>query len=155
MTSEKFSLSELEPVMLEVIDSGSEFVMRTHGISMTPMLSDGHDEVVLVKPMGRQKKYDVALFKRADGQFILHRVVGEDSDGYIFRGDNQIINEHGVTDNMIIAVMTAYVKNGRRIEIADAEYKRYLKTVKPRYTKKRIRQLLSRAYRSIFPKKAP
>lgn len=152
MTSEKFSLSELEPVLLEVIDSGSEFVMRTHGISMTPMLSDGHDEVVLVKPTGRLKKYDVALFKRADGQFILHRVVGEDSDGYIFRGDNQIINEHGVTDNMIIAVMTAYVKNGRRIEITDVEYKRYLKTVKPRYTKKRIRYVVSAIYRKLFGK---
>ena len=153
--SEKFSLAELEPIMLEVLDSGNEFVMKTHGISMMPMLSDGSDEAVLIKPTGKLNKYDIALFKRRDGQFVLHRVVGENSQGYIFRGDNQIINEHGVTDNMIIAVMTAYVKNGRRIEITDAEYKRYLKTLKPRYTKKRIRQLLSRAYRSIFPKKAP
>ena len=153
--SEKFSLAELEPIMLEVLDSGNEFVMKTHGVSMMPMLSDGKDEVVLVKSAGKLNKYDVALFKRADGQFILHRVVGEDSDGYIFRGDNQIVNEHGVTDDMIIAVMIAYVKNGKRINVTDGKYKRYLKTIKSRYIKKRARNLLSRAYRSIFHKKAP
>ena len=151
--SEKFSLTELEPVMLEVLNSGSEFVMKTHGISMMPMLSDGRDEVVLVKPSGKLSKYDVALFKRQNGQFVLHRVVGDDSQGYIFRGDNQIINEHGVIDSMIIAVMTAYITNGKRINVADREYKRYLRTIKPRYIKKRVRQLLSRIYRSIFPKK--
>ncbi len=151
--SEKFSLAELEPIMLEVLDSGNEFVMKTHGISMMPMLSDGRDEVVLVKPTGKLNKYDVALFKRRDGQFVLHRVVGENSQGYIFRGDNQIINEHGVTDDMIIAVMIAYIKNGKRTNVTDSEYKDYLKTIKPRYIKKRTRQLLSRAYRSIFPKR--
>ncbi len=149
--SEKFSLAELEPIMLEVLDSGNEFVMKTHGISMTPMLSDGKDEVVLVKPTGKLNKYDVALFKRVDGQFVLHRVVGENSRGYVFRGDNQIINEHGVTDEMIIAVMTAYIKNGKRINVTDTEYKSYLKTIKPRYIKKRARTLLSRIYRTIVP----
>ena len=151
--NEKFSLAELEPIMLEVLNSGAEFVMKTHGISMTPMLSDGMDEVVLVKPDGKLNKYDVALFKRRDGQFVLHRVVGENSQGYIFRGDNQIVNEYGVTDDMIIAVMNAYIKNGKRINVIDSEYKDYLKTIKPRYLKKRIRQCLSRIYRSIFPKK--
>ena len=151
--SEKFSLAELEPIMLEVLNSGAEFVMKTHGISMTPMLSDGMDEVVLVKPYGKLNKYDVALFKRHDGQFVLHRVVGENSQGYIFRGDNQIVNEYGVTDDMIVAVMNAYIKNGKRINVTDGEYKDYLKTIKPRYIKKRARQLLSRIYRTVFPKK--
>lgn len=151
--SEKFSLAELEPVMLEVLNSGNEFTLKTRGISMTPMLSDGNDEVVLVKPDGELKPYDVALFKRADGHFVLHRVVGKDSRGYIFRGDNQIVNEHCVTDGMIIAVMTAYVKNGKRTNITDPEYKSYLKTIKPRYIKKRARYIASRIYRTIFPKK--
>ena len=151
--SEKFRLAELEPIMLEVLNSGAEFVMKTHGISMTPMLSDGMDEVVLVKPDGKLNKYDVALFKRYDGQFVLHRVVGENSQGYIFRGDNQIVNEYGVTDDMIVAVMNAYIKNGKCINVTDSEYKDYLKTIKPRYIKKRTRQLLSHIYRSVFPKK--
>ncbi len=150
--SEKFSLNELEPIMLEVLNSGSEFVMKTHGISMMPMLSDGNDEVVLIKPVGKLKKYDVALFKRQDGQFVLHRVVGESSNGYIFRGDNQIINEHGVTDDMIIAIMTAYIKDGKRINVTDREYKAYLKTIKPRYIKKRARYVASKIYRRIFRK---
>ena len=151
--NEKFSLAELEPVMLEVLNAGSEFVLKTHGISMMPMLSDGKDEVVLIRPSGKLSKYDVALFKRQDGQFILHRVVGKDSRGYIFRGDNQIINEHGVTDDMIIAVMTAYIKNDKRINVTDHEYKSYLKTIKTRYIKKRARYVVSRIYRCVFPKK--
>ena len=150
--SKKFSLAEIEPVMLEILDSGNEFVLRTHGISMMPMLSDGEDEVVLVKPVGKLNTNDVALFKRERGQFVLHRVVGKSSRGYTFRGDNQIINEHGVTDDMIIAVMTAYIKNGKRINVTDDEYKRYLKTIKPRYIKKRARYVASAIYRKLFGK---
>ncbi len=147
--SEKFKMSELEPLILESIGSGSEFVLKTHGTSMLPMLSDGKDSVVLIKAKPELEKYDVALYKREGGQFVLHRVVGKDKNGYIFRGDNQTVNEHGIKHEQIIAEMTAYIKAGERIDITSEKYKKYLKTLKLRYIYKRLRAVASRIKHKI------
>lgn len=62
---------------------------------MYPMLRNGEDVVVLKKPEGRLKYLDVALYRRSNGDFVLHRVVGFDKDGkYIF------------------AVIISFIKNG-------------------------------------------
>lgn len=43
------------------------------------------------------------------------------------RGDSQIVNEYGVTDKMITAVMRAFFKNGERVETDSLSYRKYVR----------------------------
>ena len=83
------NLEELLPLIQEEIDSGGKVRFKPRGRSMLPFLKEGRDEVVLVKPPERLKKYEIPFYRRRDGGFVLHRVVGLASDGtYIMCGDN-------------------------------------------------------------------
>ncbi len=153
--SEKFKLSDFEPIIREVVESGGEFVMKTHGTSMLPLLSDGNDSVVLINK-SEPVIGDVAFYKRANGQYVLHRIVGKRADGFVMRGDNQIINEYGIKNDNIIAIMWAFVKNGKRTDITDENYRKYVASLNTRYRKRKITAFVSRLKRklaSLFSKK--
>jgi len=90
--------------------------MITAGTSMLPMLRDRKDTAVFVEPTFPLRKYDVILYRRKDGSFVLHRIVGKDQFGYILCGDNQYFYEHGIKDNQVIAELSAYIKDGKRVE---------------------------------------
>ena len=142
--NEKMGMDELEPIMLEILDSGGEFILRTHGTSMMPLLSDGNDGVVLVRPKGKCKKNDVVLYKRPTGQYVMHRIVALKDGKYVMRGDSQIINEYGVSDKMIAAVMKAYFKNGERVETDNPSYKKYVRKLPFVYAIRRTKFFLKR-----------
>ncbi len=84
-----------------------EDVIQTHGVliyenvgdSMMPLIKQGRDKMVIVrKPEGRLKKYDVPLYKRDNGQYVLHRIVGVRDNDYVILGDNRWALEYGITD---------------------------------------------------------
>lgn len=82
--------------------------------------------VVLKKPEGRLKYLDVALYRRSNGDFVLHRVVGFDKDSkYIFCGDNQFHKERGITDENIIGVVTAFYRKGKHYTDNSLSYRFY------------------------------
>ena len=109
------SLAEMLPVIEEVLSSGGEISFITAGTSMLPMLRNRQDKVVLVKPQRRLIKYDIPLYRRDNGRFILHRIIGQNEQGYILAGDNQWIREYGITDSQIIAVVKGFYRNGKFI----------------------------------------
>ena len=82
------------------------------GISMLPLLRQKRDLFTITKKQGRCRKYDVALYKRADGAYVLHRIVKVLPDGYVFLGDNCLNKEYGI-------VMTSFVRDGKE-HAADA-----------------------------------
>ena len=110
-------MTEIEPLIKKAFENGEEFNLITAGTSMLPMLRDRQDTVVLQEKKGKLKKYDLPLYKRADGQFVLHRIVGIKKKGYVVSGDNHNVNDYPVTDDQIIAVVSAYVRDGKRISI--------------------------------------
>ena len=44
------------------------------GFSMLPLLRQQRDLFTITKKQDRCRKYDVALYKRADGAYVLHRI---------------------------------------------------------------------------------
>ena len=67
------------------------------GTSMRPLIRQGKD-VMIIKSFDnccKLKKMDVPLYKRESGQYVLHRIIKINKDGYVIRGDNTYSNEYG------------------------------------------------------------
>ena len=119
-------LAELYPVMKERLDSGGTANFNPHGTSMLPMLHDDGDRIVLKKPDGRLKKYDLPLYRRDNGAFVLHRVVRRPENGvYTMCGDNQWVLEKGVRHDQIIGVVVEFERKGKKISVDNGLYKLY------------------------------
>ena len=93
------------------------YVTKTEGISMLPFIRQGHATVIVVPVRERLKKYDVALFHRKTGEYVLHRVVKVRKNDYVFCGDNQKTWEYGITDELIVGVMSELYDDGVKIDI--------------------------------------
>lgn len=112
-----FDLKEYVPLIEEVIESGGEFRLFPRGTSMMPLLRQGKDSVILVKTINAPQKRDIIFYRRPNGQFVLHRILKHSKDdSYILCGDNQTALEYGITEEMIIAVVSAVYRGEKRIE---------------------------------------
>ncbi len=121
----KIRLEDSIEFICELLDSGKEVAFVTNGTSMVPMLRDGTDCVYLVKKENPERG-DVLFFRRPDGQFILHRIIGIKRDGsYVIRGDNRKELEYGITKAQAIAVVKAFDRDGRHILCTDLRYRLY------------------------------
>lgn len=118
-------LEELWPVMKEQLDAGGRVKFGPKGTSMLPMLRQGTDSVEIEKAPERLKKYDLPLYRRESGQFVLHRVVGVKKDGYVMRGDNQTVREYGIKSEQILAVVSGFWRGEEYIGADDVKYRRY------------------------------
>ena len=65
------TLDEVMELIREKLDAGGNVTFTPNGTSMLPMLRDGEDVVVLSKPKGRLHLFDVALYRRDNGQYVL------------------------------------------------------------------------------------
>lgn len=78
-------------VIARSLAQGEAVLLRVHGVSMLPWLREG-EQVRLVPAAGRRlRRGDIALFWRAPGHPILHRVVrvNREEDLYECRGDSE------------------------------------------------------------------
>ena len=126
-SSKEAQLSDLIDIIIEKLEMGGTVTFTPHGESMKPMLRDGEDVVVLKKPNGRLKLYDIPLYRRKDGSFVLHRVIDFDNDGsYVMCGDNQFRREHGIKDSDVIAVVTAFCRKGTPFTMDAIFYRLYV-----------------------------
>ena len=128
----------------------------TKGISMRPLFKTNRDMVILKKPDGELRKYDVALYKTRAGKYILHRVIKVLPDKYIIRGDNTYTLEY-VEKDRILAVLTEFNRKGKKGTVNDLSYRIYSRVwhfIYPlRFVYIKLRVLAGRVYRSIFKKK--
>lgn len=96
------------------------------GDSMEPLIRQGRDLLIIEKPQGRLKKYDVPLYKRDSGQYVLHRILKVRREDYVICGDNRRSKEYGITDRHIIGVLTGMVRNGKELSVSDWRYRLYV-----------------------------
>ena len=110
----------------EIIRRDGRLVYTNVGDSMLPLIRQGRDLLVIEKTSGRLKKYDVPLYKRDSGQYVLHRILKVRQEDYVICGDNRWRREYGITDRHIIGVLTAVVRDGREISVTDWRYRLYV-----------------------------
>lgn len=141
---------DLLPFIAEAFEQNKTFTIPITGTSMLPLLVQGRDRVTLARPrLDESGKAvlslgDLPLYRRKDGAFVLHRVVGISPDGtYTMCGDNQFILEEGIEPSQIIGVTVSLFCDGKELSAEASEYKKYVdkmcKNVKYRYPRRRLR----------------
>ena len=104
----------------ELIKEGHEVSIPVAGSSMTPFLGDGRDQVFVKAPWRPVRKGDIVLYRRGNGDFVLHRVHRVHQKGspatYDMIGDAQDKVERGIQRKQILAVATRARRKGKIIE---------------------------------------
>ena len=119
------------------------------GWSMYPLLRDG-DEVLVVPADGRElRRGDVALYRRAGGPLVLHRVCRADASGLCFVGDNQREIEGPLPRGQVRGVMTAFFRDGNRVDCAD---RRWRALAKLWLLARPVRPALAKAVHALRPR---
>lgn len=110
----------------EQLAKNGKLIYTNVGDSMMPLIKQGRD-LVIIKPVhSRLKKYDVPLYRRDSGQYVLHRILKVRKDDYIICGDNRWVKEYGITDKHIIGVLTGVVRKKKTISVTDKKYLFYV-----------------------------
>ncbi len=110
----------------EELKTQGKLVYPNTGISMMPLLRQQRDLMVIGRrPQGRLKKYDAVLFKRKE-QYVLHRILKVRDKDYVICGDNQWRPEKGITDEQIIGILLAVVRDGKEFSTEAFLYKLYV-----------------------------
>lgn len=110
----------------ELARSG-ELVQPNVGDSMMPLLKQGRDLMIIHrKPEGRCKRLDAVLYKRPNGQYVMHRILKVRKDDYVICGDNRCNKEYGVPDDWILGILTGVIRKGKQISVKDWRYQLYV-----------------------------
>lgn len=124
--NKKFKLSEYDETIRFVLENNGEFRLYPRGTSMLPLIHQGRDSVVLVKPDGTLRKNDIAFYLRDDKSYVLHRIIKEKDGIYTLCGDNQTTLENGITDRHIIGVVSKIYRKDKLITKNCKGYRLYL-----------------------------
>ena len=117
-------MDDMMPLMREKLAAGHTVQLSPVGISMLPMLRQGRDCVSLKPISGRLKKYDIPLYQRDDGHYVLHRIV-KVGETYTCIGDNQFREEAGVRQDQLIAVVAGFTRDGKYRGVETLSYRVY------------------------------
>ena len=92
----------------EQLEQNGVYVSTTVGFSMKPMLRNRRDRVVLLPVKDKVlKKWDVPIYHRPDGKYILHRIIAVRDDHYVIRGDNTYAKEY-VPKEWVLGIFSEY-----------------------------------------------
>ena len=110
----------------DYINANGRLIYSGVGTSMIPLLRPGRDLFVIEKnKTGMFKIGDVVLFKRDAHRYVLHRIVYKGDDEYVIMGDNCRNAESGIKGNVIVGIMTAYIRNGKMHYVHEPMYRLY------------------------------
>lgn len=110
----------------EVLAKNGKLIYTNVGDSMMPLIRQDKDLLVIEPVHGRLKKYDVPLYRRDSGQYVLHRILKVRREDYVICGDNRWKKEYGITDRHIIGILTGIVRDGKTISVTDKKYLLYV-----------------------------
>ena len=118
------SLGDMMPTIREALVQGKSVRFVPGGSSMLPMLYPNRDTVVLSPLPEKLKKYDLPLYQRENGDYVLHRVV-KTGQTYTCIGDNQFFREAGLRHEQMIGLVTEFIRDGKTISVTSFGYRLY------------------------------
>lgn len=121
LNKKPLSLEDIIPTIQQTLALGKNVRFTPGGVSMLPMLRHNRDVVILAPLPPKLKKYDLPLYRRDNGQYVLHRVV-KVGDTYTCMGDNQFHKEPNLRHDQMIGVVTAFIRDGKTIPVTAPRY---------------------------------
>ena len=119
-------MKDIYEIIKIAFDNNQSAVFKVRGMSMFPLLRDRRDSVRLEKITSAPKKRDIILYKRDNGQFVLHRIVKVKNNLYTLVGDNQGIKEYPIREDQILGVVSSIIRKGKEIDLKKSKmYKIY------------------------------
>lgn len=116
----------LMPLIAAKLDQSGTVKIPARGNSMVPLFRHGRDQVSLQGVQGQDlRKYDMILYRRPNGGYVLHRIVGVRADGYVLRGDGQLIDEYPVSRDWVIARVNGFQRGQRSYTCTHWGYRAY------------------------------
>jgi len=117
-------IEDFIPILLDTLSLGKDFIMPVNGTSMLPFIHKSH-QVILTSPT-TLKKNDIILYKRENGQYVLHRIYKVKKDYFVLMGDNQTFEEKPIYINQIIAKVKGVIKKNKTHYLKGFGYGLYL-----------------------------
>ncbi len=115
---------------------------------MWPTLKNRGQTVIVTAKKERLKRYDVALFIRRDGKYVLHRVMEQKEGGYIICGDSQFVTEN-VKEEQVIGVMEGFYRGKKYISCEDEAYKKEVEEWFAKKTRRKIKLKVFYFFRGV------
>ena len=144
----------IAPMLAECLEQGTDTVIPITGTSMLPLLRQGTDRVMLTAADADSLKVgDLPLYRRKNGQYVLHRLVDITPDGYVMQGDNQTFLEPGIQPDQILAVAKGIYRGERFYACDDRRYRRYVRWWMRLRFMRRFLLKISAAKRRLFGRK--
>lgn len=118
----------MKPKLEDVLNEKGILVTTASGNSMQPFIRPNCDIVILRKVNENTILgiYEVILYKRKNGSYVLHRILGKDQRGYILCGDSQTCKEYGIQREQILAVLEGVYRGKLYIDTNKWIYKAYV-----------------------------
>lgn len=103
-----------------ILEENYKVVIPVSGNSMSPFLCGGRDFVMLEKPSHKERKRgQIVLYKRAGGQFVLHRIQKMTGSYFYAIGDGQTKVEGPLSLSQICAKVCMIQRKGKWISGKD------------------------------------
>lgn len=119
------------------------------GTSMMPLLRQGKDLVKVVPLNGKLSKYDIVLFKRPTGEYVLHRVVKVRKNYYVICGDNRFLREK-IPYYWIIGVAESVIIDDEEIKMSDKRQIKYAKKICRTFWSRRIKSKIMKIIKKVL-----
>ncbi len=151
MQTKNVPMETLADVIALQLQNGGRANLTVTGNSMLPLLRHRRDCVTLIPP-GKEIAGDILLYRRENGQYILHRFLAVRAEQYICCGDNQY-QEETINREQVLAVVDGFTRKGKTYTLQHPIYRLYcfvwvkLFTLRPLYIF--MRRLAGRIYRKI------
>ena len=151
LQEKQYRLDDMMPIFREKLAQGKTVRFYPKGTSMRPMLRQGIDSVVLAPLPKKLKKYDLPLYQRDNGQYVLHRIV-KAGDTYTCIGDNQFEYEYGVRHDQMIGLVTGFYRDQEYHSVWELSHRTYRvlwhhsRTIRPklRAVRAKLRRLIKK-----------
>ncbi|MBP3313657.1 MAG: S24/S26 family peptidase [Oscillospiraceae bacterium] len=137
--SKQVALDDLMPIIQEQLDRGDLVRLIPQGTSMLPMIHPGEDTVILRRADATIRKYDIVLYRRKDGKYVLHRIVRV-GETYTALGDNCVMLEKGIQHEQILAVVFRCYHGDKEIPMHGPKYRIYCQA---RYYSRFLRRIVA------------
>jgi hypothetical protein len=106
------------------LERTGSLMFTTVGRSMRPFLRSGEDMMVIeARKDSRFRPRDVVLYRRKSGKYVLHRIMAVHKADYVLCGDNCWELERGIRDEQILGVLTAVIREGKRLDVSSRSYR--------------------------------